>query len=60
MIPHTSNSRKRKPTYSDWQQTDGWLSGQKGQEGGASKGHKEMSDEYAQCPDGGDGFTGET
>ena len=34
--------------------------GQKGQEGGASKGHKEMSDKYTQCPDGGDGFTVET
>lgn len=30
MIPHTSNSRKSKPTYSDWQQISGWLSGAEG------------------------------
>lgn len=30
MVSHTSNSRKSTPTYSDWRQIDGWLSGAEG------------------------------
>lgn len=30
MVSHTSNSRKSTPTYSDWRQMDGWLSGAEG------------------------------
>ena len=56
---HPILEKVHQPIVTDGRSMGGWV-GQKGQEGGASEGHNEMSDEYAQCPGGGDGFTGET